>query len=53
MAGKARTGYTAAMGMYDLLAHQSDPALLMLEDPAIRRLSANVNIAKRETNDRS
>lgn len=32
-----------------LLAYQSDPALLKLADPEIRRLFENVNEAKRET----
>lgn len=36
-----------------LLAYQSDPALLKLADPEIRRLFENVNEAKRETDDGS
>jgi hypothetical protein len=34
-----------------LLAYQSDPELLKLADPQIRRLFENVNEAKRETDD--
>jgi hypothetical protein len=33
-----------------LLAYQSDPALLKLADPQIRRLFENVHEATRETN---
>ena len=36
-----------------LLAYQSDPKLLKLADPEIRRLFENVNEAKRETDDGS
>jgi hypothetical protein len=36
-----------------LLAYQSDPELLKLAEPEIRRLFANVNEAKRETGDGS
>jgi hypothetical protein len=36
-----------------LLAYQSDPELLKLADPEIRRLFENVNEAKRETDDGS
>ena len=51
MAGKARTGYTAAIGRYDLLAYQSGPAPLKLADPEIGRMFESVNEAKRETKD--
>jgi hypothetical protein len=34
-----------------LLAYQSDPALLKLADPQIRRLFENVDEATRETDD--
>jgi hypothetical protein len=36
-----------------LLAYQSDPELLKLADPEIRRLFENVNEATRETDDGS
>ena len=36
-----------------LLAYQSDPALLKLADPQIRRLFENVNQATREPDDGS
>jgi hypothetical protein len=36
-----------------LLAYQSDPALLKLADPQIRRLFENVDEATRETDHRS
>ena len=36
-----------------LLAYQSDPALLKLADPQIRRLFENVDEATRETDDGS
>ena len=36
-----------------LLAYQSDPALLKLADPEIKRLFENLNEAARETDDGS